>query len=292
MILPTVPIEGDIQRAKFIDECYYNMVLATKSSPSGEKILRTVVPKQYNQIVTEYQDAWNVNPTRVFFETPTYMGSLGDLSTADVLELACGEGFFTRLIKTRTTGRVVGLDISDGMVLKARQQSSDIEYAVKDCEHLEYKEEFDVVGAPFLLCYANNYKTLLNMTNSLFRALKPGGRTIGLTQDPFFMPKDFELSHKYGVAYTMQGIPDGSDEIPKDGTLCTVKLTYGTISAEFDNYYMSAPTIEKAFAESGFKDFEWIRYKANETNLKAQEPFWEDFKNGVALICFRAYKPL
>lgn len=87
-------------------------------------------------------------------ETPTYLRSLGDLASADVLELACGEGYYTRIIKTMTTGRVVGLDISEGSIKVAREKATDIEWRVKDCEFLDYHEEFDVVGAPFLMCYA------------------------------------------------------------------------------------------------------------------------------------------
>jgi ubiquinone/menaquinone biosynthesis C-methylase UbiE len=90
------------------------MLTATKKSEDGAQLGSKVVPKQYNQIVEDYDQIWNVHPTRVILETPTYLRTLGEIETADVLELACGEGYYTRIIKTMTTGRVVGLDISEG----------------------------------------------------------------------------------------------------------------------------------------------------------------------------------
>jgi ubiquinone/menaquinone biosynthesis C-methylase UbiE len=45
---------------------------------------------------------------------------LGDISGKDVLDLACGEGFFTRLIKQKTTGKVYGVDISENMISLAK----------------------------------------------------------------------------------------------------------------------------------------------------------------------------
>jgi ubiquinone/menaquinone biosynthesis C-methylase UbiE len=90
------------------------MLTATKKSEDGAQLVTKVVPKQYNQIVEDYDQIWNVHPTRVILETPTYLRTLGEIGSCDVLELACGEGYYTRIIKTMTTGRVVGLDISEG----------------------------------------------------------------------------------------------------------------------------------------------------------------------------------
>jgi ubiquinone/menaquinone biosynthesis C-methylase UbiE len=37
---------------------------------------------------------------------------LGQLNDEDVIDLACGEGFYPRRIRQRTKGRVYGADIS------------------------------------------------------------------------------------------------------------------------------------------------------------------------------------
>jgi ubiquinone/menaquinone biosynthesis C-methylase UbiE len=42
------------------------------------------------------------------------------LSNEDVLDLACGTGFYTRIIKTITTGKVYGIDISEDMINHAQ----------------------------------------------------------------------------------------------------------------------------------------------------------------------------
>ncbi|MGP8201397.1 MAG: class I SAM-dependent methyltransferase [Limisphaerales bacterium] len=62
-----------------------------------------------------------------------------------VLDVACGPGHITRHIKTQTQGRVVGTDISAGMIHQAQARYPGTEFRVMAAESLGYTEEFDVV---------------------------------------------------------------------------------------------------------------------------------------------------
>jgi trans-aconitate methyltransferase len=62
-----------------------------------------------------------------------------------VLDVACGPGHVTQQIKAVTQGRVVGTDISAGMIHQAQAKYPASEFRVMAAESLDYMEEFDVV---------------------------------------------------------------------------------------------------------------------------------------------------
>jgi trans-aconitate methyltransferase len=64
----------------------------------------------------------------------------------DVLDLGCGTGNLTRKIRGMTTGRVAGVDPSEGMIRAAANQGEqDISYTVNSAEDLDIMNEFDVI---------------------------------------------------------------------------------------------------------------------------------------------------
>ena len=66
---------------------------------------------EYDDLVRQYQRSKEL-PFRVYSEIPDHLELLGDLRGRSVLDLACGEGFYTRLIKKAGADRVVGVDLS------------------------------------------------------------------------------------------------------------------------------------------------------------------------------------
>lgn len=69
----------------------------------------------YNQISIAYQLS-KLQPWRKHVEAYTFFSLLGDISNQSVLDLACGEGFYTRQLKLRGASKVVGVDISEKMI--------------------------------------------------------------------------------------------------------------------------------------------------------------------------------
>ena len=76
---------------------------------------------------------------------------VGDLSGKAVVDLACGEGHYTRMLPGLGATRVVGIDRSEGMIALARDQEAGgrqgIDYMVQDCLSLDLPREFDVAVA-------------------------------------------------------------------------------------------------------------------------------------------------
>jgi toxoflavin synthase len=102
----------------------------------------------YNEIAEEYKRT-KQQPWRLHLEHFTLFKLLGDLSGKSVLDLACGEGFYMRFIKRRGAARVVGVDISQGMIDLARREEErnglGIDYLIQDVKQLVIDETFDVV---------------------------------------------------------------------------------------------------------------------------------------------------
>lgn len=65
----------------------------------------------------------------------------------DVLDLGCGTGHISKLIKEKTHGNVVGVDPSLGMIENARERfsSQNITFRVCSAEQLDYKNDFNVI---------------------------------------------------------------------------------------------------------------------------------------------------
>jgi ubiquinone/menaquinone biosynthesis C-methylase UbiE len=60
-----------------------------------------------------------------------------------VIDIACGPGNITAQIKVMTSGRVMGVDISSGMINQALRSHPGIEFRQSSVEDMGYKNEFD-----------------------------------------------------------------------------------------------------------------------------------------------------
>src|SRR5215831_12995056 len=83
---------------------------------------------------------------------------VGALEGKRVLDVACGFGFYTRLLKRRGAAQVIGVDISPEMIRLAHQYEQaeplGITYQVCDAVALPPLAPFDLVTAVYLLTYA------------------------------------------------------------------------------------------------------------------------------------------
>jgi 2-polyprenyl-3-methyl-5-hydroxy-6-metoxy-1,4-benzoquinol methylase len=80
-------------------------------------------------------------------EEYTVLEVLGDLTGLSVLDLACGEGYYSRLFRANGASRVVGVDLSEKMIELARaseaQSPLGIEYAACDVAVFRPDERFE-----------------------------------------------------------------------------------------------------------------------------------------------------
>jgi ubiquinone/menaquinone biosynthesis C-methylase UbiE len=136
---------------------------------------------EYDRLARPYRRS-KAMPFRVFSEVPDHLGLLGELRGRSVLDLACGEGFYARLIKRAGAERVVGVDLSAEMIAMAHDQEMaeplGITYIAGPAESLGPIGPFEVVSAAFLLNNAPDRPTLDAMARAVAMNLAAGGRMV------------------------------------------------------------------------------------------------------------------
>src|SRR5437867_9213435 len=141
----------------------------------------------YDVIAEQYKRA-KLQPWRAHVESFTLLGVIGDLVGKKVVDVACGEGFYSRILRAQGAASVTGVDLSERMIALARQQEAErpqgIRYLVGDGRNLQLDEEHDLVVAAYLLNYATNREDLGAMLNGIARCLKSGGRFVTINSNP------------------------------------------------------------------------------------------------------------
>ncbi|MEN6348431.1 MAG: methyltransferase domain-containing protein [Syntrophomonas sp.] len=92
-----------------------------------------------------------------------------------VLDLGCGPGGTTAQIAKMTSGRVVGVDVSGGMIKKANADYADLanlSFVVKDACQLDYDNQFDSIFCNSAFQWFTDPGPVIE---GCWRALKPGG---------------------------------------------------------------------------------------------------------------------
>lgn len=91
-----------------------------------------------------------------------------------ILDLGCGTGTLTAQL-SRLGKIAVGVDSSQSMISKAKEQFADITFMVCDALSLPFYQEFDVVFSNAVFHWISDHNALLN---SVYKALKPSGLLI------------------------------------------------------------------------------------------------------------------
>lgn len=88
-----------------------------------------------------------------------------------ILDLGCGTGTLTAQLAD-LCDRIVGVDASQNMIDKAKEEFSNIEFKVCDALALPFKKEFDVVFSNAVFHWISDHDALLK---NIHKALKPQG---------------------------------------------------------------------------------------------------------------------
>ncbi len=125
----------------------------------------------FSKIAIKYEDCSSVQKSAA--EVLLKLLEIGN--TDDVLDLGCGVGNLTKMLKEITEGKVVGVDPSEGMIREAVEKSSclDITLEVKSGEELDYKNCFDVIFCNSSLQW---FREPQKAVKNCHTALRKGGR--------------------------------------------------------------------------------------------------------------------
>ena len=183
-----------------------------------------------------------------------------------VVDIACGQGYFTRLF-AETGAAPIGADISKELIATAKKRSPKIDFNIAPAHHLSFAKDNSFDAAAIVLAI-QNIENVADVFSEVKRVLKPGGRFVLVMNHPAFrIPKRTSW---------------GWDEATKtqyrrvDGYLSAATIPIDMHpgkekSAQTLSYHRSLQDFFKALAKSGFavtRLEEWISHKKSEKGPK------------------------
>jgi SAM-dependent methyltransferase len=199
------------------------------------------------RLYNEHAGAWvRTQPTSLsdFTARPALLELCLPLIQTRVLDLGCGEGYCTRMLKRAGAQAVLGIDSSAAMIEAAQVQELKeplgLQFQCADATDLHWLEagEFDLVLAVFLFNYLE-CKAMRRCMSEVARLLRPGGRFVFAVPHPLFPyvrrpapPFFFEV----GTAgyYTGRDHRFAGKIWKRDGSELEVQLVHKTIADYFD----------------------------------------------------------
>lgn len=238
---------------------------------------------EYDSIARQYRDSKRL-PFRDHLERYSLFRMLGDVGGLRIVDLACGDGFYTRKLKKAGASHVTGVDISAEMIRLAdeseRRRPLGCSYVQADAANFVPAEPVELVVAAYLLNYAKTRAELVRLCLAARNCLRGSGRFVGLNDNPHVVPGGAVAYLKYGFERGCDGTP------PREGDAVRYRFFGSDGSFEFSNYYHSPATYEEAFREAGFRDFRWVPFELDPA--QHGDPFWDDFMHSPPLIGFDA----
>lgn len=124
-------------------------------------------------------------------QDPVIFRTLGDIRGKSLLDLACGDGFYTRRFRTECAANpVMGIDLSPKQIERAeaieQHEQVGIEYRVGDVMSLNLERRFDIVTAIHLLHYLENAAEIESALRGIHETLYDGGQFVSMIANPEF----------------------------------------------------------------------------------------------------------
>jgi toxoflavin synthase len=237
-------------------------------------------------LAEQYQQWFTAYPLMAAFEAYSFLKLIGDVKGKRVLDVGCGDGHYTRMLRKAGAAEVVGIDISDRMIELAREQeacqSLGIEYRVEDARIVVGQPNFDLVVSAFLLGHARTRAELAQMCRMLASRVSPGGRCVNITTNPGVSDFDSAPNYrKYGYGFSL---PDQF----VDGAPIRFTLLLEDSRPDLVDYYLPIEAYESAFTQAGFRDF--ALHMLEPLPAPDEPAYWDDFLRRPAFILMDCVK--
>ncbi|HEV2463085.1 MAG TPA: class I SAM-dependent methyltransferase [Acidobacteriaceae bacterium] len=213
-------------------------------------------------------------------EWPEIRSMLPKLAGLRVADLGCGYGWFCRWARENGAASVLGLDLSEKMLARARAMTSDdgVTYSIADLEHLNIPiASFDLVYSSLAFHYVEDAARLFA---SIYKSLVPGGHLVFTTEHPIFMAS---LNPGWRTA------DDGHRLWPVDhyfveGERKTDWLTSGVIK-----YHRTMATTLTSLQKAGFR-IEQVKEFCPTTDQVAADPLLQEEIDRPTFLLIAAQK--
>jgi toxoflavin synthase len=236
----------------------------------------------YNQIAEEYKKS-KFQPWRLHVERHVVMDLLGSLNGRTILDVACGEGFYSRQLKQAGASRVLGVDISSEMVALGQKQEAQLklgnQYLCADCSSMHLNEEFDLILAAYFINYAHSQGELSTMAATMARHLRPGGRLVMVNNNVNHDPATWPATLPYGFVKKGTGKRAEGEPITYQFHLDNGQLF------SLDNYYIDLHIQEATLRQAGFSQVTWRLPEVDTQGLRRHgNDYWTTFLKDAPVI--------
>ncbi|MBM4197451.1 MAG: methyltransferase domain-containing protein [Gammaproteobacteria bacterium] len=241
---------------------------------------------QYDAIAGSYSQSKH-SPLSRYVEAWSFLGWLGDVSGLTVLDLACGDGHYSRLLASRGARCVHGIDISPQMIALARGQSllPGLSFAVGDARCLAETGSYDLVCAAYLLHYARDVGELEAMCHGIASRLPPGGRFVALNENP-------EQPEERYRGYLDYGFSKSVVSPRREGAPITYAMVSGRELFRFEVYHYERRTYERALTAAGFTDIAWHAPAVDPAGIESHgAAYWREYLENPPVLGLSCRRP-
>jgi SAM-dependent methyltransferase len=219
-------------------------------------------------------------PFRTHVEAHTLSRMLGDVTGLDVLDLACGEGHYSRWLRRKGAAIVIGADLSADMIALAREQEEQhplgIGYIHAPAENLGVVGAFDVVTAAYLLNCAPTRSHLEAMCRTIAANLRPGGRFVAINTGYGIGTPTDTIKYGWKTTATTTGV---------DGGERWITFLLGDDSFTVTNHAYSRATYEAALRDAGFRTIRWVMPTVSDAGIaEFGREYWRALTDGAPIV--------
>lgn len=200
-------------------------------------------------------------------EWSAFRGLLPDMRGKKVLDLGCGFGWHCRYAREQQAKSVVGVDLSENMLSRAREMTSDprIEYLRMAIEDIDFGEaDFDVVISSLALHYIERFDLICR---KIHHCLAPGGSFVLSVENPINTALPAQDWHSGPGGEKLHWPVDGyHNEGPREARF---------LENDVIKYHRTFSTYINTLITSGFRIAELSELKPT-AEMLASHPAWQE----------------
>jgi SAM-dependent methyltransferase len=173
---------------------------------------RPIALDAYEELADAYAERIDTKPHNAYLERPATLDLLSNVAGKRVLDAGCGPGVYAEWL-VEQGAEVVGVDVSPGMVERARERVGDkarIEQADLSADLERFDDAgFDLVLSSLVLDYVRDVESVFRQFR---RLLRPDGHLVFSVLHPqaahlLFEPDDYFATEKVSSEWTGFGTP-------------------------------------------------------------------------------------
>jgi SAM-dependent methyltransferase len=201
---------------------------------------------------------------------------LSDLNGKNMLDLGCGYGWHCIYAKQQGAKNVVGIDLSQKMIEKAKEISNglDIDYQQMAIEDIDFEPDtFDIVLSSLAFHYLKDLQTVFQKIN---KTLKKGGNFVFSMEHPVFTAREEQDWHR-----------DNNDNLlhwPVDNYQNEGERKAIFLGHEVIKYHRTLESILNTVISSGFTIQEISEPKPSEETLHKYPEMKDELRRPIFII--------